>query len=109
MAAAAGLNGRARNRAVGAEHAAVAGLGSEHLVTLFAFVKPLARIGGHGFVFMVPATGAGEGREQVDHAHGWRSAKVEGYPALAVTPIRASTWVSALSNVTSTSFRSKFT
>jgi len=51
------LNRRAFNRTVAAIHAAVARLGLQALVAVFAYIKILACIGGHGFFFLMSAVG----------------------------------------------------
>jgi hypothetical protein len=56
------LNRRARQIAVGAKYTTIAIFGFEQYVALFAFIKPLAGIGGHGFGFVVTAGRAGNGR-----------------------------------------------
>src|SRR5512147_531500 len=61
------LHRLALHRAVGAEHAAVAGLGAQQRATGFAFVIPLTSIGGHGFFLAETALRTGHDRLQ-DHA-----------------------------------------
>lgn len=54
------LDGWARNAAIGAEDTAITRLRAEQLVTLRAFIKPLASVDWHGFLFGKVAMRAGE-------------------------------------------------
>src|SRR6185437_12474728 len=56
------LDRRARHRAVGAEHAAVARLGLEPLAASFAVIEKLASIRGHSLNRLMLAFGAGDRR-----------------------------------------------
>lgn len=55
------LDRRTGHRAVGTEHAAIAGFGLQQDVAALAFVEPLAGVGGHGLGLDVAALGAGQG------------------------------------------------
>src|SRR5271169_2538909 len=59
-AAGALLDGRAGHRPVGAEHAAVAGLGPQQGMTVPAFIEILASVGGHCFLVLLTAVRAGD-------------------------------------------------
>src|SRR3569623_512267 len=98
--AAAFLNRRAGNRAVGTIHAAIAGLRLEHGMTLPAFVKPLAAVGRHELGLRVATFGASQRRFQLHGAHCLAPASVDGYPASSVASRKASRLVLASSNVT---------
>lgn len=63
------LNRRAGQRAVGAEHAAIARLGPQHRLAALAVVKELAGVRRHRLRFLVPAARAGQRRVQLD-GHG---------------------------------------
>lgn len=73
-AAGAFLDRGALNVTVGAEHTAVAGLGFQHGVTMWAVVEPLARIGRHHLRRDAPALGTSQVRGQLN---------VQGYPRAA--------------------------
>ena len=61
------LNGRARDIAIGAEHAAITVFRLEQRVASRAIVEILAGVFGHGLGFTMPAQGAGDRREQLCH------------------------------------------
>ena len=63
------LDRRTGHRAVGTEHAAIAGLGLEQDVAALAFVEPLAGIGGHGLGFDMTALRAGQRGFKNDSAY----------------------------------------
>jgi hypothetical protein len=69
------LDRRAGYRAVGAIHAAIAGLGFQYGVAVRTFVEPLAGVGRHGFGLGETAYRAGDGRIRNNRAHveprGW--------------------------------------
>ena len=71
------LDRGARNRAVGTEDAAVAWLGLEHRVALFALVEPLAGIHRHHLGLGVAALGAGQRRFRDHPNHLATRTKVE--------------------------------
>jgi hypothetical protein len=54
------LNGWALDRAVRAKDTAITKFGTQYCHAIGAFVKELARIGGHGFRFGKPAMRAGQ-------------------------------------------------
>jgi hypothetical protein len=63
------LDGRAGDAAVRTKYTTVAGLGTEQRLAAAAFIKILAGIGGHGFLALMAARGAGDTRFQQDFAH----------------------------------------
>jgi hypothetical protein len=63
------LDGRARYRAVGTEHAAIACFRAQERVAGRALVKELARRSGHGFGRLVPACRARERALQLHLSH----------------------------------------
>lgn len=63
------LDRRTLIRPVGAEHAAVACLGTQHRLAVLALVEPLAGVGRHGFLLRVAALRAGEDRLKNDLGH----------------------------------------
>jgi len=63
------LNWRATYRAVGAEDAAVAGLGTQHRSAVAAFIEELAGIRGHGFLLGETAIRAGQHGLEDDGVH----------------------------------------
>ncbi len=58
------LHGRARHRAIGAKHAAIAEPGLQPFPTAFAIIEELAGIGRHGFGCLVTALRTGQRRFQ---------------------------------------------
>jgi len=64
------LHRRAFYRAIRTEDTTVTAQRLENGMTVLAFVKPLAGIGGHGFGLAMPALRAGEGGVQNDMLHG---------------------------------------
>lgn len=72
------LDGRTGHRAIGTIDAAVARLGLQYCMTLFALIEPLACIGGHRLNLYVSASGAGQGRFTGNIVHGEFRASAEG-------------------------------
>jgi hypothetical protein len=62
------LNGRARHVAVRAEDAAIAQLRLQQRGTALALVEIPASVGRHGLGRVMPANGAGDGRDELRHA-----------------------------------------
>ena len=83
-AAAGRLDGRAGGVAIGAEDAAVTGLGPQQPSAPLALVEDLAGVRGHALAFPMPAVGAGEGRPEAAHA-----ARLRFHKALAARGARS--------------------
>ncbi len=56
------LYGWTGDRAIGTKNTAIAFFRSNYFVTVFTFIKVLASIGWHFFLFLVPTFGTGNGR-----------------------------------------------
>src|SRR5712692_2240622 len=63
------LHRRTLYAAIGTKHATVAGLGLEHLAASRTLVEPLARVGGHRFLCLMPALRTGERGFERDACH----------------------------------------
>lgn len=88
------LNGRTRNRAIRAEHAAIPGLGPQQRAAAEAIIKKLAGVSRHGFACLMAAFGAGQGAFKNNFGHGLLFS-LAGKPASVIARDTAATVVLA--------------